>query len=107
MAFAASSLSQAVAYILVTVIASPAICALGGAFVPILSSGEIKNYWVSWAQWYSANALAAVTLGPVFLTWFGQSPRLTPLTNAGKAEALILLLSLIGVCAIAFGTVPG
>src|SRR3954467_4218710 len=63
------TLRQAAAYVLVTVIVSPAIAALGGAFVPLLSSGDIKNYWVAWAAWYGSNAVAAATLGPLILIW--------------------------------------
>ena len=58
------TLRQAGTYVLVTVIVSPAVCALGGAFVPLLSQNEvIDSYWVSWAHWYGANALAGATLG--------------------------------------------
>ena len=49
---------------------SPAVSALGGAFVPILGGGPLADYWIFWSHWYLANALPNLTLGPVFLIWF-------------------------------------
>lgn len=104
------TLRNAATYVSITVIFSPAIVALGGALVPLMSEGEIKSYWVSWAYWYSANALGSATLGPVLLTWVCADPRQPPLTAAAKTEAVALLVGLIAACAIAFGaglgTVP-
>jgi signal transduction histidine kinase len=100
------TLRQAAMYVLITVIVSPAICALGGAFVPLLSQDGINSYWVAWAYWYGANALASATLGAVFLTWFGHSRTLS-LTISSKIEALVLFLGLVCVCTIAFGARPG
>jgi integral membrane sensor domain MASE1 len=60
------TLRNAAVYILITAGISPAIVALGGAFVQILGGGPIANYGVFWGQWYIANALGSVTLGPVF-----------------------------------------
>jgi len=100
------TLRQAVAYVLITVIVSPAICALGGAFVPLLSNGDITNYWVAWAYWYGSNAVASATLGAVFLTWFGHTRRLS-LTTSSKIEAFVLFVGLVFVCAIAFGAKLG
>jgi len=100
------TLRQAGTYVLITVIVGPAICALGGAFVPLLSDGEIKNYWVSWAHWYSANALASATLGPFFLIWLGAGRAVLRQMASRRAEALLLLVGLVGVCAIAFGAGP-
>ena len=102
------TLRQAGTYVLVTVIVSPAVSALGGAFVPLLSQGEIINsYWVSWAHWYSANALASATLGPVFLTWSRVGAVSSALTTGRRVEMTLLLLGLVCACAIAFGAGPG
>ena len=101
------TLRQAVAYVLVTVIVSPAVSALGGAFVPLLSDGEIDSYWVSWAHWYSANALASATLGPVFMTWSRLGAAAPALTGGGRVEMALMLSGLVGACAIAFGAGPG
>jgi signal transduction histidine kinase len=101
------TLRQAAAYVLVTVIVSPAIAALGGAFVPLLSSGDIKNYWVAWAAWYGSNAVAAATLGPLILIWFGPGLKLPQLTRATAIEKIVLLISLMFACAIAFSAGPG
>ena len=59
-------------YILITAGISPAIAALGGAFVPILGGGSIQDYWVFWSLWYLANALPSVTLGPVLMIWLAE-----------------------------------
>jgi len=59
-------------YLLVAAGIGPALSALGGAFVQILSGGSIARYWTFWGNWYIANALASVTLGPVFLIWFSR-----------------------------------
>src|SRR5262249_15104195 len=39
-------------YILITAGISPALAALGGAFVPILGGGSIQDYWLVWSFWY-------------------------------------------------------
>jgi signal transduction histidine kinase len=99
------TLPQAATYVLITVVVSPALCALGGALVPLLSGGEITNYWVSWAHWYSANALASATLGAALLTWLGETaPSQPPAGRTG--ETLLLSIALVVVCATAFGAGP-
>ena len=104
------TLRQAGTYVLITVIVSPALCALGGAFVPLLSEGDVPGYWMSWALWYGSNAVGAATLGPFLLTWFAQAPA-PPQTARRRTEALLLLVGLVVVCAVAFGAgsraVPG
>jgi len=96
------TLRQAATYVLIAVILSPAVCALGGAFVPLLSDGNINTYWVAWAYWFGSNALGSATLGAVFLTWFGHTRTLS-LTTRSKIEGCVLLVGLVCVCAIAFG----
>jgi signal transduction histidine kinase len=96
------TIRNAAIYILITAAVSPAISAFGGAFVQILGGGSISNYWMYWGNWCMANALGSLTLGPVFLTWFGphlESPRLT---FRRKVEAVILALILVAACVIAF-----
>jgi len=95
------TLRNAAAYVFITAGLSPAIAALGGAFVLILGGGSISNYWTYWMNWYMANALGSVTLGPVFLIWFGpqEGPRFT---FRRKTEGIILALGLVAACAIAF-----
>jgi signal transduction histidine kinase len=96
------TLRNAATYIVITAGISPAISALGGAFVQILGDGSIANYWTHWANWYISNALGSVTLGPMFLIWFTTTPEKERLTSPRKTEAVILATSLISVCAIAF-----
>lgn len=87
-------------YIAVTVVAGPALVATLGAFVRIVEAGDFARYWTFWGQWYVANALASLTLGPIFLTWALGERGL----DAGKRmnEAMALLIALVAVCAIAF-----
>jgi integral membrane sensor domain MASE1 len=66
------NLRKASHYIVATAVVCPAVSALGGAFVPILGGGSVENYWIHWAQWYVANALPSLTIGPMFLTWYGE-----------------------------------
>jgi signal transduction histidine kinase len=95
------TLRNAAVYILITVLVSPAISALGGAFVQILGGGPVANYWTYWGNWYIANALGAITLGPVFLIWFRQS-REGSFPAGRKSEVIVLTASLVVACAIAF-----
>jgi len=96
------TLRSASVYVLITCLLNPAIAALGGAFVQILGGGPINHYWMFWASWYISNALISVTLGPVFLIWFSQHPRASGLTRQRKAEVVILAVTLVASCAIAF-----
>jgi len=101
-------LRKASLYILITAALSPAVVALGGAFVPILGGGPLDKYWLFWTNWYLANALTALTLGPVFLTWLSESANASVLAPFGrKAEAALLGVALVTVCAIAFQASAG
>ena len=100
------SLRQACLYVLIAVIASPALSALGGAFVQISGGGPIENYWTYWARWYSANALASATLGAIFLTWIGPERRSPAFAGSRKIEAAVLLTGLAVACSVAFDAAP-
>ena len=60
---------KAIVYVVVTALVGPAVAALGGAFVRISGGAALESYGLFWAQWYLANALASLTLGPALLTW--------------------------------------
>jgi PAS domain S-box-containing protein len=96
------TLRQAVLYILITAVASPAVVALGGAFVPILGGEPLENYGHSWAQWYASNALGGLTLGPVALSWFCEHGELSSLPPRRKLEALLSGIALVVACSVAF-----
>jgi signal transduction histidine kinase len=66
---------KAFRYIVITAGIGPALAALGGAFVPIMGSGALGDYWIYWSHWYFANALPNLTLGPAFLIWFSDNVR--------------------------------
>jgi signal transduction histidine kinase len=89
-------------YIVITAGVSPALSALGGAFVPILGGGPVSNYWIFWAYWYVANALPNLTIGPVFLIWFADGTRWsTWLPSRRYIEPASLAALLVGICIIA------
>ena len=62
-------LRSAIAYVLIAIVCSPGLSALGGAFVRISGAGDLGSYWLFWRQWYAANALGNLTLSAVLLTW--------------------------------------
>jgi signal transduction histidine kinase len=89
-------------YIVITAGVSPALSALGGAFVPILGGGAVRNYWIFWSHWYLANALPSLTLGPVFLIWFSDGARWSRwIISRRQIEPALLALALAGICIIA------
>jgi signal transduction histidine kinase len=97
------NLRKASQYILATAVVCPALSALGGAFVPILGGGAIEHYWIHWAHWYVANALPSLTIGPVFLTWYGEGLRwLTSIPHRRRMEALLLATGVVVACIVAF-----
>lgn len=97
------SLQKAFVYIVITAVACPAVAALGGAFVQILGGGAFENYWLYWSNWYVGNALAALTLGPVLLTFFGDRKQsYLSLSPAARIEAAICALALVASCTISF-----
>jgi signal transduction histidine kinase len=93
---------KAYTYIVITAGISPAVSALGGAFVPIVGGGPLADYWIFWSHWYLANALPNLTLGPVFLIWFSDRASWTRWTLArADIEPAVLGMLLLGVCVIA------
>ena len=96
------TLNRAAIYILITSGASPAVAALGGAFVQIMSGGAITHYWAYWGNWYLSNALGSVTLGPALLIWCHSGRDGLRFQSLRKAEGIVLALGLISTCAIAF-----
>ena len=88
------------------VVANPAVVALGAAFEPILAGADPAAYWAFWWRWYLSNALAGLTLTPIFLTWWwdsiGRPIRLPSRRRLLEAGALALLL--MASCTIAFAT---
>jgi signal transduction histidine kinase len=101
-------LRKAGLYVLITAGISPAIAALGGAFVPILGGGSPEKYELFWTYWYLSNALSSLTLGPVFLTWLSESPRSSGVASGRrKLEAAIVGVGLVAVCALAFEVSAG
>jgi len=100
-------LRKACLYVLITAVASPMVVALGGAFLPVLGGAGLEHYWVYWAQWYLANALGFVTLGPIALIWISEHRKPQPfLIPRRPFEAAILGLGLVGVCFIVFEVRP-
>lgn len=98
------SLRNAGLYILIVAVAGPAVVALGGAFVPVLGGGSLQHYWTHYMQWFMANAVGSLALGPIALLLLGEQRRwpLASVSTRELAEALILATALMAVCAIAF-----
>jgi signal transduction histidine kinase len=98
-----SNLRKASQYILATAVVCPAVSALGGAFVPILGGGSVENYWIYWAHWYVANALPSLTIGPMFLTWYGEGLGwLKSVPRRRQIEAVLLAAGVVVACIVAF-----
>jgi len=88
-------------YIVIAAGVSPALSALGGAFVPILGGGALSNYWIYWAHWYVANALPNLTIGPVFLIWFASGTSWSRwIPSRRHIEPAILAALLLGICIV-------
>jgi signal transduction histidine kinase len=89
-------------YIVIAAGVSPALSALGGAFVPILGGGALSNYWIYWAHWYVANALPNLTIGPVFLIWFANGTSWSRwIPSRRHIEPVVLAALLLGICVMA------
>jgi PAS domain S-box-containing protein len=101
------TLAKASVYVLITALLAPAVVAFGGAFVPILG-GANGNYLVAWTQWFLANSLGFLTLGPIFLTWFGEGARpWAGFSTARLIEASAIAVALVVVSALAFHLAAG
>jgi PAS domain S-box-containing protein len=95
------SLRNACLYILVTAVVSPAVVALGGAFVPIMSAGSADHYWSFWAQWYLSNAVGSLALGPIALIVLSERKRWWRRFRPRQAaEAALLSMAVIIACTI-------
>ena len=100
------TLRNASTYILTTVGIGPAVSAFGGAFVQVLGGAD-GNYWVHWGTWYMSNALGAVTLGPVLLTWLDRRSWAARVSLPLMVEAALIGLGLGTACVIVFHTGRG
>ena len=100
------SLRNAYLYLLCAVFACPALVAFTAAFEPTLGLGHIDNYGQYWLRWWLSNALANLTLTPVFLAWVPNisRPTVTVLDRGRLTEALLIALGLAISCAAAFET---
>jgi signal transduction histidine kinase len=97
------SLRTAIIYVLVAIVCSPGLSALGGAFVRVTSGSDLDNYWLFWRQWYAANALGNLTLSAVLLTWMVKYHDWSDFrSHPQRIEALFLVTGLLVACAIAF-----
>lgn len=97
------SLRDTCLYLAVTTVASPALSAVVGAFVPAMSAGSPGRFWSFWAQWYLSNAVGSVALGPIALVLLDdlrRKPSQRPRRSA--VEAAVLAGLLIVVCSVAF-----
>ena len=97
------TLRKASLYVIVTALVVPALVAFGGAFVLIHGDAANGNYLFAWTQWLLANSLGFLTLGPIFLTWFGEGWRpWSGLSAARLIEAGAIAIALVVVSGLAF-----
>lgn len=98
------TLRNASLYLLVAVVASPALVALFAGLEPTLSGGDPAQYWHFWTRWYLSNALGSLTLTPIFLAWFCDDLNLPALFSNRRRviEASFLVVALIVGCGFAF-----
>jgi signal transduction histidine kinase len=102
-----SSFPRALLFVIGTVCVNPAVVAFGGAFVRISMVEEMHQYWTYWAQWYAANALASLTLGPILLVLAEQSMNRAKWPSRRQTvEALLVGSMLGGACALVFAGWP-
>ena len=94
---------NAVAYIVTTAGINPAIVAFGGAFVPVAGGAAWGDYWFFWSSWYLGNAINALTLGPILLSWShtrdGTSVKFRPWR---ALEAALFVVTLAVACVLSF-----
>lgn len=99
-----NSFPRATLFVIGTACINPALVAFGGAFVRILTEGHLDQYWVYWAQWYAANALGSLTLGPVLMLLMEQGVNASEVPSWQQViEAFLVALMLVIACALAFG----
>src|SRR5688572_21375940 len=97
------SFPRAILFVIGTACINPALIAFGGAFVRILTVGQMDQYWVYGAQWYAANALGSLTLGPVLMLLMEHGMGYSKVPSRQQViEALLVALILVIACALAF-----
>jgi signal transduction histidine kinase/integral membrane sensor domain MASE1 len=95
-------------YVVLVGLVAPGAIAFGGAFVPLLAGGTAANYWLYWGQWFAANAVGSLTLGPAALMLMSEgASSFWPARLSRQIEAVVSLLALIAVCDIGFSASAG
>lgn len=98
-----NSLRKGTIYVLTTALLSPALWAFVGALMPIVGGDNPASYWKFWMQWYLANAMASLTLGPIAITLFCEGRKLSKLLPSRHLiEFIVITLCLFLACMIAF-----
>lgn len=102
-----SNLRRAAIYMLITVVAGPAVSAFGGAFVQVYAGGALDHYLLYVARWYVSNALGMVTLAPLAMVLLTETGRAKPHElTARHVEAVLIAVALAVTCAVAFNVTP-
>jgi two-component system, LuxR family, sensor kinase FixL len=97
------SLQKTCLYVAITAAASPAVVALGGAFVPILGGGSLADFWTFWMQWWVSNAISSLALGPLVIAWIREDGFERPqFSSKAIVEASLLTTGTFLICAVAF-----
>jgi PAS domain S-box-containing protein len=90
-----------VAYLLVAVLTAPAIGALGGATLVLLTQPS-QSFWLAFLQWFASNAITALTVLPLLAELPKLRERLRSLSHRAMAEGWLLGLLLLGAGAVVF-----
>ncbi|HEY4395377.1 MAG TPA: ATP-binding protein [Polyangia bacterium] len=95
------TLREMVAYLLGAVLLGPAIGALGGAWL-IAAAHPGRSFWLASLQWFSSNAITALTVLPLLADLPRLRVRLRNLSEHAKMEAGVLALLLLAAGAGVF-----
>jgi PAS domain S-box-containing protein len=95
------SLRAMVAFLVIAVLLAPAIGALGGACL-VVATQPSQSFWLAFLQWFSSNAITALTVLPLLADLPGLGERLRRVSYGTMAEASLLGLLLLAAGASVF-----
>ena len=98
-----SDLKHTITYLIVGVVACPAIVSLVSAAVKVYGKSD-ANIWDYWRVSYLSNALAYLTIAPAIVTGYtGGADFFRSVTRQRILEAVILAVSFLVACGLVFG----
>jgi signal transduction histidine kinase len=98
-----SDVRRTLTYIVILGAIVPGVAALGGAFVRIAGGAPASDFALYWANWYTGNALAFLTLSPIFLAWASRRhPYRIAFSVLRVSEFAFVSIGLIIACGVSF-----